>query len=131
MTRAARSLVVFAAYLLVVGGWLLAAPASFLRLFGFPDSPDVWIRVLGMVLLFLSSYYFLAATAEMTRFFRWTVYVRSSVIVFFGLFVWADLASKMLLLFGVVDLVAAAWTAVSLRADAREPATAASRATAL
>jgi len=61
----------------------------------------------------------IAARAELTPFYGWTVYIRASVIVFFAAMVWMQLAPPMLLLFGLVDLQAAGWTATSLRADAR------------
>jgi len=44
---------------------------------------------------------------------------RSSVPLFFLAFVAAGLASPMLILFGVVDLAGALWTALALRRDAR------------
>lgn len=117
MTKAARSILLFAAYLLGLGTWLLVAPNSMLQLFGMPDSQDVWIRVVGMLVVLLSFYYTAAAKAELTAFFQWTVYARSSVILFFAAFVVAGLAPVILLLFGVVDLAAAGWTQVSLKAD--------------
>ena len=47
MSRAARSVFVFAIYLFVLGLWLLLVPNTLLRLFGMPDAQDVWIRVVG------------------------------------------------------------------------------------
>ena len=119
MTKAARSVSVFGMYLLAVGAWLLISPTTFLRLFRFPESTDVWIRVLGMVVIFLGTYYRLAAKSELTPFFHWTVNVRASVIIFFTVFVLAQMTTPMLLLFGLIDLLAAGWTASALRADAR------------
>ena len=55
MTKAARSVGLFGVYLIVVGAWLLVSPDSFLRLFRFPESTDVWVRVLGMIVLFLAA----------------------------------------------------------------------------
>jgi cytochrome c oxidase subunit IV len=77
---------------------------------------DVWIRVVGMLLLVIASYYTLAVRSEWRDFFRMSVYLRASVIVFFGAFVLAGLAPAMLLVFGVIDLAAAVWTAMALRA---------------
>ena len=117
MTKAARSVLLFATYLLGLGVWLLVAPNSMLRLFGMPDSQDVWIRVVGMLVVLLGFYYSSAARAELTAFIQWTVYARASVILFLASFVVAGLAPAILLLIGVVDLAAAGWTQVSLKAD--------------
>ena len=117
MSKAARSVLVFAAYLLLLGIWLMVSPNTMLRLFGMPAVEDVWIRVVGMLVVILSFYYSSAARAELADFFQWTVYARGSVILFFGVFVALGLAPPILLLFGVVDLLAAAWTQASLRAD--------------
>ena len=47
-----------------------------------------------------------------------TVYGRAPVIVFFVSFVLLGIAHAALIMFGVVDLAAAAWTALALRAEA-------------
>ena len=119
MTRAARSILLFAVYMLGLGIWLLLSPNSLLHVFGVPEVQDVWIRVVGMLVLLLGFYYGCAARAELTEFFQWTVYARSSVLLFFAAFVATGLAPPVLLLFGVVDLAAAGWTQVSLSADRR------------
>lgn len=117
MSGAARSVLVFAAYLSALGVWLLLSPNSMLRLFGLPDARDVWIRVVGMLVLILSFYYGSAARRDLTEFFQWTVYARASVIVFFAAFALTGLAPAILLLFGVVDLLAAGWTQAALASD--------------
>jgi hypothetical protein len=117
MTKAARSIFLFAVYLLGLGIWLLLAPNSMLRLFGMPEAQDVWIRVVGMLVVILSFYYASAARAELAAFFQWTVYARASVILFFAAFVLLGLARPILLLFGLVDLAAAGWTQVALNSD--------------
>ena len=72
-----------------------------------------------MLVLLIGFYYSMAARAEITRFLQWTVYARTSVLLFFTAFVLAGLAPPILLLFGVVDIIAATWTQLSLRADAK------------
>lgn len=116
MSRPAISVLVFAIYMVGLGLVLLIAPNALLSLFGLPATSEVWIRVVGMLVLLLSLYYFLAARNELTQFFGWTVYARSSVIVFFSAFVLLGFASPMLILFGVIDLLGATWTALALRA---------------
>lgn len=117
MSRAAKSLFVFGAYICVLGLLLLLAPNPLLRLFGAPATDEVWIRLNGMFVLCLSFYYVLAARAGLTSFIRWTVWTRAAVIFFFAAFVLLLSAPKALLLFGLIDLLAAAWTWLALRKD--------------
>jgi hypothetical protein len=114
MSKPARSLLVFGIYLVVLGFFLLIAPNSLITLFGLPAANDVWIRVVGMLLVVLAVYDVQAARKEMTEFFRWSVVARASVIVFFSGFVVAGLVKPILLLFGGVDLAGAIWTQVGL-----------------
>ncbi len=120
MSDPAKTVFAFGWYIVVLGATLLLAPNLLLTTFGLPPTEEVWIRVVGMLLLFLAGYYFIAARAEWTQFFRATVWFRSLVIVFFGVFVVLGLVKPVLLAFAGVDLLAALWTAAALRhADAR------------
>jgi hypothetical protein len=110
MSYPAKTLFLFGLYLLVLGALLVAAPNPLLVLFRFRATSEVWIRVVGMLLLFLGAYDVLAARTELRRFLAWSVPLRLSVAVFFGAFVAAGLVSPMLLLFAAIDVAAAAWT---------------------
>jgi hypothetical protein len=122
MSKAAVSVFVFGIYLYVVGALLVVVPNHFLRLSGMPPTNEVWIRVAGVLVLCIATYYTLAARAGMREFLRWTVPVRVAVMVFFTSFVVLRLAGPPLLAFGVVDLACAVWTALALRADAHATA---------
>jgi hypothetical protein len=117
MSRAAKSLYVFGIYLCGLGLILLLVPNLILRAFGVPPTQEVWIRVVGMLVLCLSFYYVRAARNELTSFIRWTVWTRLAVIVYFAAFVLFVSAPKALLLFGVIDLLAASWTWLALKKD--------------
>ena len=77
MNKAALSVRVFGIYLIVLGAWLLLAPNVLLRLFGMAATDEVWIRVVGMLVGFLGTYYVRAAAARFTPFFAWTIPVRT------------------------------------------------------
>ncbi len=109
---------VFSWYLVGLGLVLLAMPNVLLGVFGMPTTTEVWVRVVGMLVLFLAYYYHIAARNELTALMRGTVHVRSSVIVFFTAFVLLGYANAMLIGFGVVDLFGAIWTAMALRETA-------------
>ena len=115
MSKVARSVYVFSFYLFGLGLVLTVVPNLLLRAFGIPTTTEVWIRVVGMLVLLLGYYYSRAARRELTDFFRWTVHARSAVLVFFIAFVALGFAPPILILFGVIDAGAAAWTAISLR----------------
>ena len=118
--EAGFSVFVFGIYLLALGATLLVAPNALLGLFRLPATEDVWIRVVGMLVLYLGAYYIVAALAEQRAFMQATVPLRAGVILFFGAFVFIGLAPPMLILFGVVDLIGAGWTAWALRRQARD-----------
>ncbi len=115
MNNSARSIQVFGFYLIVLGVVLVLFPNLVLAAFTIPLTTEVWIRVVGVLAFYLGIYYVQAARNGATWFFKWTVYVRPSLIFFFGAFVLRGYAAPPLLLFGVVDLLGAAWTAYALR----------------
>ena len=94
-------------------------PNALLSLFGFPHTSEVWIRVVGMLVTILGFYYFAAGRQDQRGFFVATLYGRSSVLLFFVVFVLLDLAPPSLILFGVIDALGALWTGLCLRAESR------------
>jgi len=119
MSKSALSLFVFSIYLFVLGIILIVIPNVLLKLFALPETNEVWIRVVGMLVFILGFYYFLASKSEIKKFFQWTVYGRTAVLVFFVVFVLLDFAPPILILFGFIDAVAALWTQLSLRSEKR------------
>jgi hypothetical protein len=115
MSDPAKTVFVFGWYLVALGATLVLAPNLLLTTFGLPPTEEVWIRVVGMLLLFLGGYCLLAARTEWTAFFRASVWFRSLVIAFFAAFVLLGLVKPALLGFAGVDLLAALWTASALR----------------
>jgi hypothetical protein len=115
MSQAARSVFVFGIYLLVLSVIVIVAPNTLLALLGLPPTDEVWIRVIGVLVLILGYYFTRAARKELTDFFRWTVHVRSSLILFLTAFVILGFAGPSLILLGVVDLLGAIWTGLALR----------------
>ena len=118
MSRSALSLFVFSIYLYIMGFVLVVAPDTLVRIFKFPDADGLWIRVTGMLVIILGFYYSHVARAEIRPFFAWTVIARTAVLLFFIAFVIAGLAPPALILFGVIDFVAAMWTLFAIRSDA-------------
>jgi hypothetical protein len=118
MSAAARSVFVFAIYLFVLGVVLVVTPNTLLSAFGMPETDEVWVRVVGMLVVILGYYYLTGAREELVPFLRATVVGRCTVLVTFVAFVVLGFAPPILILFGVIDGAAAAWTAMALRGSA-------------
>jgi hypothetical protein len=118
MRRAAITVYVFGIYLAGLGATLAVTPNTLLRAFGIEPTDEVWIRVLGTVLLYVGIYYVQAARHRLVPIFRASVLVRLSLIFFLLAFVLFADAEPVILLFGLVDAVGALWTASGLRRDA-------------
>ena len=116
MDRATTSIRVFGTYVVILGATLIAAPDLVLAPFGIPHSPEVWIRVVGVLAAALGFYYLLAARFRLVPFYRATVLGRIFVFISFAALALLGFAPPALALFGAVDLAGALWTASSLRA---------------
>jgi hypothetical protein len=121
MSRAARSLFIFAIYVAVVGAWLILSPNSFLRFFGFPPTDQVWIRIVGMCFGALAFYYSLSSVMNLRPFIQLTVYARALTLPFFIGLVALRLTQPVLILFGLIDLAGAVWTEIALRRTDQVP----------
>jgi len=120
LSAPAKSILVFGVYLLLLGALLVLAPNVLLGLFRIAPTTEVWIRVVGMLVMILGAYYSLAAIAEVRPFMRWTVPIRFCVLFFFASFAVTGLAPATLVLFGLVDVAGACWTAWALRRAASQ-----------
>lgn len=112
------SLKVFAAYLFVVGASLIVAPGVFLSMFWLPPAdPDIWLRVLGLVVFVLAYYYLQAAVHHLRPMMEAAVKGRLFASSVFLALVLLGLGPIQLLLFGLVDLICALWTRQALRSS--------------
>jgi hypothetical protein len=126
MTPAARSVLVYSIYAFGLGATLIAAPGIALPIFGLAAPADVWIRVAGMTVIFLSLLYFTAARNEYRPIFVASVAFRYAVPVIFAAFIVAGFAPWNLLLLTPFDVIFATWTLISL-SDRRVMAPASAR----
>lgn len=117
MTKVARSVLWFGVYLAIAGSGVLLVPQLVLGPLGIPTPQEVWIRVVGVLVLCLATYYVVAARSGASAVMRATVPVRLFVTVAFGALVALGLAPAGLLLFAALDCVGAVWTALALRAS--------------
>ena len=115
MSPAARSILVYSIYTFGLGATLMLVPNIPLPIFGLPTTSEVWIRVAGMTVVFLSIFYFVAARNELRPLFVASVPIRFAVPVIFAAFVVAGFAPWNLLLFTPLDVLFAIWTLLALR----------------
>lgn len=121
MSHVARSVFVFGLYLVVLGAALIAVPNLLLGAFGLPPTREVWIRVVGVLVLCLALYYIESGRHGLEAFFGLTVLARAFVFVSFVAFAVLGLVQPVLVLFGAVDLLGAVWTAVAMGRSRRGP----------
>jgi len=108
------SLKVQVAFLLITGLQLVFVPNMLLEMFGFETTTEVWVKVLGVVVLALCVLYagiLLHGNEEVIRF---SVYARSTAVVGFILLVLTGMAKANLIAFAGIDLVTAIWTWLEL-----------------
>ncbi len=117
MTPASKSIYYFGIYLLLLAVSLLAFPNTLLSLFQINPTTEVWIRVLGAVVLDIGILYVFMASSNNMLFMTLSVYVRASVLLWFILFVVLGMAPTQLILFGLADAAGAAWTYFALRKE--------------
>ncbi len=115
MTAASKSLYYFGFYLLLTGISLIVAPNLILSLLAIPETTEVWIHVLGTVVTAIGLYYVFMAPSNNALFLMLSVYARTSILVWFIVFVLIEWAPAQLILFGLVDAAGAAWTYMALR----------------
>lgn len=131
MSRSARSVHAFGLYLVAVGLTALAVPNLLFRLVDVPATEEPWIRILGVVVVVLGSYYLVAARNDMVPLFRATVGGRLVAGVALVLIV-GTWGYWLAVVFGVVDVAGAIWTWTALRRDddeASHPTLTAARST--
>jgi len=118
MTRAARSVFIFGLYLVVVGGILLGSPNTLLSLLALAPTSEPWIRVLGVAVMGMGMLQAAGARAEQTAFIRATVWVRLFPMAAFIALTLFHVIPPVLVIFGLIDAGAAAWTWAALRQPA-------------
>ena len=119
MKSAALTIKVFGVYVSLIGLALLCVPNAILPVFGFPETTETWVRVLGALALVVGYYYWTCGVANARAFFVASVQGR---MVFcaacLALVIWAG-APLALIAIGVVDVAGAGWTLVALRSESR------------
>ena len=110
MQKTYKSLYGQLAYALFSGLQLLFIPNTLLAMFGLPLTNELWIRVLGMVVLAISFYYYAMIHHGTPQVVRATVYGRLFFCAGLIAFVLLGMGDKPLIIFAVIEIGLALWT---------------------
>ena len=109
-------------YIFSIGISFVLFPHYSLGVFGLVAGDDVWIRILGLMIMIIGTFYVLAVRAGLKAFYPWTVWPRFATSGLQILVVALGWAGPALLLFAGFDALTAGLTAWALRAEAAEAA---------
>ncbi len=109
------SLSVQAIYVLITALQLIFVPNMLLGMFGFEPTSEIWIKVLGVVLMSLVLVYYGIIQSGDKNILKITIYSRLIVVLGFLLLVATGQAATPLILFAGIDLATAIWTWFELK----------------
>lgn len=115
MTAAAKSVYYFGLYLYVVGLTLIFVPNFLLRTLQMEETNEVWIRVVGVLVLCIAFYYHQSGAKNITGMFLLSTIARTLVCLSFIAFVLLKFVSPIIIGFGVIDMLGAIWTYTALK----------------
>jgi len=111
---------VWTGYVFLLGVVMLTVPNVLLSIFQIENTDEVWIRVVGMLLIGYGMFYWTAVRSEITDLYEMSVWVRWFVVVVLVVLAFT-VGPWQLMLFAAVDLLGGLWTFLSLKG---QPATA-------
>lgn len=115
MSPAAKSVYFFGFYLYLIGLTLMIVPNFFLTTIQLPETNEVWIRIVGVLVFCIGFYYHRIGAGNITEVIKMTITARLFVCLVFTVFVAAKIGPVILLFFGAVDLLGALWTWLALK----------------
>lgn len=109
------SLTVQCIYVLLTGLQLVFIPAVLLGIFGFDAPVEVWVKVLGVLVLGLSIIYYSINKSGNKEVVLSTVWLRLFVSAGFLYLVFSGQVKSTIMLFASVDIATAVWTWFELK----------------
>ena len=100
-----------------MGAGMVLIPNILLKLFGFAETNEIWIRMLGLFTFTTGIYYYYSSAHQQTAFFKATIIGRIFFFLMTVVFVFAFKQPATLALIGSVDLIGALWTYFTLKKD--------------
>lgn len=109
------SLTVQGIYVLLTGLQLIFVPNMLIGMFGFEEASEIWIKVLGVIVLALSIFYYAINKYGGAEIVSATVWARLLIGAGFILLVASGQTKPALILFAGVDIATAVWTWFELK----------------
>jgi hypothetical protein len=109
------SLIVQSIYVVLTGLQLIFVPNILLNMFGFDATSEIWIKVLGIVILPLAFVYYAVSKSGNQDVVLSTVWSRLFVGAGFVLLALTGQAKLNLILFAGIDIATAVWTWIELK----------------
>ena len=119
MKNTVNSMYVQIAYMVLTGVGLVFMPNTVLSVLGMQPVDDVWIKVLGLLALVLSYYYWVMTRNQVVSFIRASIWGRYAFCAGLIAFVLLNQSEKALLLLVVPEAALATWTMLSLPKDVK------------
>ena len=116
MQKTYKSLYGQLAYVIIAGLQLVFVPNLLLGIFGFQPTSEIWIRVMGLLVLALSFYYYAMVNHGTPEVVKATVYGRTFFCLGLITLVIIGIAEPPLIGFAIAELALTAWTWSELRA---------------
>lgn len=110
MNKTSFTIRIYSFYLFLMGAILVFSPNSILNIFGFAETNEIWIRMLGLFTFTTGIYYFYSSKHNQEAFYKATIFGRIFFFLVTVVFVFTFHQSPMLALIGSVDLIGALWT---------------------
>ncbi len=114
MSKTAISIMVYSIYLGTAGICMALIPNVLLHLLGHPTTNEVWVRLFGILAAVLGVKGIHGARNELLSTMQVDVVTRTVFSVFLTVLVVMGIARPILLLFAVIDFVAAIWTQTTI-----------------
>ena len=119
MSKTSISILVYSIYLGTGGAGMAFIPNVMLPLLGVPPTNEVWIRLFGFLALVLGAKGINGALLNLTPVMQFDIYTRTCFAVFLTVLILMGISPPIMIIFAIIDFVAAMWTLVSIRADKR------------
>ncbi len=109
------SLTVQTIYELLTGLQLIFVPNLLLATFGFAPTTEIWIKVMGILVLSAAIFYYTLSKNPYTEIVRASVFMRLLIASGFVLLVATGQVGATLILFAGIDFATAIWTWTELK----------------
>lgn len=119
MTKSGKSVYYFGIYVISIGVVICLLPEAFISMLKLPDIPTAWARVMGFLAIIIGGYEIIGGRNNLKPLIIGSIYLRlfffAGIIVLFA----TGQMPKEILPLGIIDLLGALWTVLSLKADGK------------